>query len=180
MKPALPIASGRLRPARAGDGQELLTLLRERDIRRYLCDGRMLAAGEVTEMLADSALLNTMGLGLWVLETPDCRFAGVVGLTPVSPAIAGLEGMSGYIEPTIALAPDVQRRGVAREAMTAAMAYAEHTLGLTRLVAAVDAPNERSHRLMQACGFHPFANTDGPRHPLTLYERLFSRPSETG
>jgi RimJ/RimL family protein N-acetyltransferase len=45
---------------------------------------------------------------------------------------------------------------------------------LERLVAAVDEPNERSHRLMLRCRFSGIGRGPGPKHKLVFYERRLS------
>ena len=48
--------------------------------------------------------------------------------------------------------PDVWRRGFAREAAAAVLDYGFTTLNLPRIIAATDAPNERSARTLSALG----------------------------
>jgi RimJ/RimL family protein N-acetyltransferase len=54
--------------------------------------------------------------------------------------------------------------------LSAILAHGFGTLGLTRIVAAVDEPNTRSRSLMERAGFAPTATVPGPLHPLVLYE----------
>ncbi len=175
MKPILPIRSGRLRPLTDNDTSDLLDLLRLPEIRRYLCDDRIVQRSEVEHLIEESIQHDIDGLGLWVIETDAQSFAGIVGMMPVSSAIAKMPGMKGGIEPFVALAPRVQRQGLAREAMAAIL---EHTVSMqetAHVVAAVDAPNMRSHRLMRATGFGPFAMEKGPAHDLVLYKLCLSK-----
>jgi len=61
--------------------------------------------------------------------------------------------------------------------------YAFGALGLLRLVAVVDVPNEASHRMVGRLGFMATGECAGPRHPLRLYSLTASgfagRPSRT-
>ena len=174
MKPCLSIPGGRLRPARPDDLDNLLALLHDGAVRRYLCDDTILARETVAEMLARSNRLDPQGFGLWVIEDrrEDARddFAGIAGLEPVPTEVGAAPDMAGGVEPIIALDPKVWGKGLAGEALDALILHANESLGLSRLVGAVDRPNARSHRLMQRCGFTVMGRTPGPAYELVLYE----------
>ena len=166
MKPCLSLPRGRLRPAVADDLDGLVRLLHDEAVRRYLCDDIVLPRETVAAMLAHSEQMESQGLGLWVIEHMGERFAGIAGLQPVSAAPA----MAGGIEFIIALNPEYWGQSLAGEALGALILYARDSLGLSRLVGAVDQPNARSHRLMQRCGFAALGRTPGPANELVLYE----------
>jgi len=167
---------GRLRPFSPPDTDRVLTLLREPDVRRFLCDDRLLSRAEVGDMLDASRQLGGDGLGFWAIEDLHGAFAGIVGLTPVSPEASVSPVMTGGIEPTIAIHRDFTSSGLAFQALNAVVEHARSTLHLPRLVAAVDAPNVRSHRLMLRTGFRETDRAPGPAHTLILYERLLQSP----
>ena len=167
MKPSLSMPRGRLRPAMADDLDGLVELLHDAAVRRYLCDDTILPRETVAAMLARSEELGSQGLGLWAIELG--RFAGIAGLEPVSAEAGATPAMAGGIEPIIALDPAYWGQGLAGEVVDALIRYARDPLGLARLVAAVDEPNARSHRLMQRCGFTAMGRTPGPAHELVLY-----------
>ncbi len=170
MKPSLSLPHGRLRPAKADDLDELVSLLHDKDVRRYLCDDTELLRETVAAMLTSSEQLDSDGLGLWALEHGHERFAGVAGLQPVSEEVGAAPEMAGGIEALIALKPDHWGRGLAADALTTLSAYARDSLRLSRLVAAVDLPNTRSHQLMRRCGFGDVGTMRGPANKLVLYE----------
>lgn len=178
MKRCLPLSRGQLRPARADDLDGLVTLLHDSQVRRYLCDDTLLPRETVAEMLARSEQLDADGLGLWVIEHGG--FAGIAGLEPVSAEAGAAPAMAGGIEPIIALAPGHWGQGLAGAALDALVLHARNTLGLSRLVAAVDQPNARSHRLMQRCGFTVMGTTPGPAHELVLYELTLADAAAPG
>jgi ribosomal-protein-alanine N-acetyltransferase len=188
MLPSLATPRLALCPATEADLDALWRLLTDPQVRRYLCDDRMLARAEVQAMLAEDIELGTAGLGLWLLRDREEQFVGCVGLHPVSSEIAShAPHLAGEIDPTIALAPDHWGRGLAAEGLTAVVAYAFKTLGLEHLVAVVDEPNERSHRLMLRVGFTPTGTTaTGPCYPLRTWRlarsaaSISSRPSRSG
>ncbi len=94
---------------------------------------------------------------------------GLVRLQPVSAEAGAAPAMAGGVEPLIALHPKSWGQGLAGKALDALIRYARGSLGLSRLVAAVDQPNARSHRLMKRCGFTTMGRTPGPAHELVLY-----------
>ena len=159
-----------LRPATEADLDALWRLLADPQVRRYLCDDRVLTRAEVEEILVES-LAQWPGMGLWLLHDHEERLVGGIGLHPVSPDIvAHAPHLAGEIEPTIALAPEHWGRGYAAEGLAAVLSHAFETLGLEHLVAVADAPNGRSHRLMLRVGFTQTGTTaTGPCYPLRTY-----------
>ena len=61
MKPVLPVPNGRLRPSRESDLDDLTRLLRDPQVRRYLCDDIDLPRETVAEMLTRSDELGRTG-----------------------------------------------------------------------------------------------------------------------
>lgn len=170
MLPDLATPRLALGAATDADLDALWRLLTDPQVRRYLCDDRELTRGEVAEMVAESIAQAPAGMGFWLLRDRDGHL-GCIGLHPVSQTIvAHAPHLGGEIEPTIALAPERWGRGYATEALVAVLGYAFGNLGLARLVAVVDQPNQASHRLMARVGFTPTGTTaTGPCHPLRTY-----------
>lgn len=170
MTTCLSMSIGRLRPAVAGDLQDLVRLLHEEAVRHYLCDGAVLPGDEIAAMLTSSERLASRGLGLWAIEPAGEPFAGIAGLQPVSGETGEARAMAGGVEPIIAVDPEHWGRGLAGAAIAALILHARRSLGLPRLVAAVDRPNLRSHRLMRRHGFTAMGTAPGPAHQMVLYE----------
>jgi ribosomal-protein-alanine N-acetyltransferase len=182
MLPTLVTPRLTLRPATEADLDALWRLLTDAQVRRYLCDDRVLTRAEVQTILAEDIAHGSAGMGLWLMRGHARDLVGCVGLHPVSSEIvAHAPHLAGEVEPTIALAPDHWGRGLAAEALAAVVAYAFDTLDLERLVAVADEPNERSHLLMQRIGFTPTGTTaTGPCYPLRtwrLARSAFQAPS---
>jgi RimJ/RimL family protein N-acetyltransferase len=153
------------------DALHSLSLLTAPEVRRYLCDDAVLSRDAVAELQAKSAGLTSRGLGLWSITLLEGgSWAGCVGLQPVPDATSeARRDLVGAIEILVALAPAFWGRGYAAEAGGAVLHHAFATLGLSRVVALVDAPNAASHRLMRHLGFRPAGACPGPRHPLKVY-----------
>jgi NAD-dependent deacetylase len=145
----LALATPRLRmePLLPKDVEAAHALWTDPEVRRYLWDDRMIpreTAEEVTRASAHDFAARRFGL--WLLFARD---------VPGSPAgFCGLRSAGVGNEPELlfGLHPDYWRRGLAQEASRAVLDYAFTTLRLPRVIAATDAPNERSARTLAALG----------------------------
>ena len=169
MKPYLVLPRGRLRPIAAEDLEDFERLLHRAEVKRFLCDDQVLGRHDVSSILKENLLLDRNGLGLWVIELEQCKFAGVVGLAPVTPVLAQSSIMREQIEVTVALHSELFGQGVAFNALSQIINHAKLGLNLSKVVAAVDLPNTRSHRLLDRAGFISHGQIDGPANPLILY-----------
>ncbi|WP_169814797.1 GNAT family N-acetyltransferase [Nocardia crassostreae] len=112
------LTSGRLslRPANAQDESALLRHWTDPDVREYLFDGSMLAAGEIADAIGGSVRsFAAEGYGIWVLRQRDSgELVGVAGLRPLDEL--GLEVF-------YSLEPRAWVRGYATEAALAVIDY---------------------------------------------------------
>jgi RimJ/RimL family protein N-acetyltransferase len=170
-QPVLETSRLRLRPATADDLDDLWQLWTLPDVRRYLLDDKTLDREQARAVLADAAALAPKGLGLWTLSQRDDGggLIGCAGLRPVGTAADYYPPLEGAIEPVVAIEPTCWRRGYAIESLTALIAYAVATMGISRLAGVTDLPNAASQRLLERLGFHLVAETDGPRYRLRHY-----------
>jgi ribosomal-protein-alanine N-acetyltransferase len=173
--PALATPRLRLRPVTRDDVEVLWALWTQPDVRRYLWDDRVIERAEAASTVDACLALAGDGLGLWTIEArePAAALVGVAagcaGLLPVSTAAQYEPRLAGLVEPLVALAPAVWRRGYAHDALTALLAYARGPLRLPRLAAVTDVPNVASDRMLRRTGFVPLSEVDGPRHRLRTY-----------
>jgi RimJ/RimL family protein N-acetyltransferase len=172
-----PLATPRLdlRPARPDDLDALHALWAAPEVRRYLFDDAPVTRERAAEVLAQAAALEGDGLGLWLASrraagrTGSGAMVGCAGLVRVTISAAHDPGLAGAVEPIVALAPEAWGQGLAREALAALLEHAFAGLGLARLAAVVDVPNERSDRLVRALGFAPTGEGPGPRYRMRSY-----------
>lgn len=143
-----------LRPVELGDGDALHAIFTETGVRQFLFDDILLTRAE-TQAHVEAARDH----GAWAI----CLDGVIVGLTSLRPVGDDRELM-------IALSERCWGGGVAFEAAQAAMRHGFTVLNLDRILASVDLPNERSHRLMARLGFVPSGQADGPRYRLATYE----------
>lgn len=145
-----------LRPVQLADGDVLHAIFTEPGVRRYLFDDFLL-----TRVETDGHVAAAVAHGAWAIWQ-DGRIVGLTSLRP----------MGGERELMIVLSERCWGRGVAFEAARTAMRHGFDTLRLDRILATVDLPNGRSHRLMTRLGFVPIGESDGPVSRARNYEAL--------
>lgn len=143
-----------LRAVESCDGDALHAVFTEPGVRRFLFDDVSLTRAE-TQIHVEAAREQ----GGWAI-CDDGQVVGLVCLRPI-----GEEH-----ELIIALSRECWGKGVAFEAGRAALNYGFEVLKLVRIQAAVDSPNDRSHRLMVRLGFTATGEKEGVKYPLRTYE----------
>jgi [ribosomal protein S5]-alanine N-acetyltransferase len=169
-----------LRPAAGTDLHELWTCWSDRDVRRFLFDGRAPSVEETTQVLGNALRLAPQGMGLWMLmlrwpQAEARQFVGCAGLLPVTLAARHEPRIAGLVEPMVALLPLHWHQGLANEALSALREHAFGTLRLARLAAVHDLPNHASGRMLRRQGFRSLSEVDGPYHRIRTY--LLDAPS---
>ena len=152
-----------LRRVERTDGEALHAIFIERGVRRYLFDDVLLTREE-TQAHVDAACEHGARAMLH-----DGMVVGLVSLRPVG----------GERELLIVVAERFWGVGLAFAAAEAVMRYGFETLGLSRIIAAVDLPNARSHRLMLRLGFVPTGEGDGPKYRYRTYVAFNATASST-
>jgi RimJ/RimL family protein N-acetyltransferase len=171
LKPVLDLDDGTtLRPTTPADLPEMRALLHDVNVRRYLCDGEILPDGWIIETLAASDALDPRGLGLWAIQNAEALFVGMAGLRPLSESGTRHPDLVGEVQLTIAVTPAAAGTGLARRASERLLRHGFEDLGLARVIAIVDDPNERSHGLIQQLGFRRIGVDTGPAYTQTVYE----------
>ena len=184
MLPTLRTARLILRPATAADVDVLWSLWTDVDVRRFLWDDVEIGREQAASVLSEWDAQAEAGLGGWVIHSADGEFIGCAALAAVGLVAQFESQLTGGIEALIALAPRAWHRGYGTEALDAVIDYAFAALGPEALVAAVDVPNEASHRLMLRVGFEVIGESDGPRYRLRSYrltrDRHAARRGDSG
>jgi RimJ/RimL family protein N-acetyltransferase len=139
----------RLRRAEIDDVDLLHQMWTDPEVRKYLWDDIVIPRDRAAEVVDRSAVsFAERGFGIWVIETLDGREPiGFVGFRP-----SELEPGDDAPELLFGLLPDWWQQGLATEAVQAALDIGFSTLGFTRVVAATDAPNEASVRVLERIG----------------------------
>ncbi|HET9596373.1 MAG TPA: GNAT family N-acetyltransferase [Anaeromyxobacteraceae bacterium] len=160
-----------LSPVEFADVGALRVLLIHPDVRRWLCDGRVLSEADVRGMVAQSreAFLWRRA-GFFAMRTlHDGSLVGLAGLKPA--VLGGPELVS-------ALWPSLWRSGLAAEACRVVLHDAFERVGVQRVLAGADAPNFRSLALIHALGFRQIAITPGAFGTIRWFS--LERPGATG
>jgi [ribosomal protein S5]-alanine N-acetyltransferase len=133
----------------------------EPDVRRYLWDGRVVAAEEVRDVIATSArLFEERGAGLW-------------GIRPAgSSRLIGCAGFWYFHEPpefelVLSLSRTSWGRGLATEAAGALLDHAFRDLNWPAVQASTDAPNAAS--LMRRLGMRHTGQRPGEFGSIEVY-----------
>ena len=154
------------------DTEAILDLLHLPEVRRYLCDDTLVSPNFVEEAVADSLDRGSL-TSYWRIEAEGDELIGLIGLRPQMLDALRLRGIGWRsLELIVALDPIYWGRGLASDAIEAVADYAGKDGVTFALVAGVDEPNERSHRLMRRSRFHPLGHIAGPAHMNVVYERM--------
>jgi ribosomal-protein-alanine N-acetyltransferase len=171
MLPELVTSRLRLVPMAGRDLDRLHALLALPEIRRFLCDDRVLPRDAVADLLARSVACAAEGLGLWSLHQSGGGWIGCIGLMPVEGAsLAARPDFAGEVEPAVALHPARFGAGYATEALKAVLAHAFGTLRRDRVVALADLPNAASLAMLRRAGFREIGRARGARFELAALE----------
>lgn len=160
-----------LRPAAAADLDAVWALLVDPDVRRYLCDDKVLPRETVAGILAECLALAPQGMGMWIVEN-DGAMAGLASLKPVPDVLTALiPALAGEVEPTVALHPGFWHRGLAGEALAAVLGHGFAALALPRIAALCDVPNTASARMLARAGFRGTGEHPGLHYRLLSWIR---------
>jgi RimJ/RimL family protein N-acetyltransferase len=165
-----------LRAWRPADRVAFAAINADRDVMRFIGDGRPLTRAESDHLLeAIRGHWTVHGFGLWCAASrkdPDACL-GFVGLAVPS----FLPAVLPAVEVGWRLARSAWGRGLATEGAGAALAHAFGTLGLGSVISIIDPLNERSVRVAEKLGMRPGA---AHRHPLTGRKLLAYEISSDG
>lgn len=168
MVPLLTTSRLVLRPLEGGDVDAVWRMLVLPDVRRYLCDDRILTRDEVAGILDDG---GDAGTGYWIIEAAG-TFVGLAALKPVAEVLVELVPMlAGEIEPTIALLPERWGQGLAGEALGAVLAHGYGALDRARIAAVCDLPNAASARMLARAGFARTGEHQGVHYRILSWTR---------
>lgn len=184
MPTALRTKRLRLVPVAVGDEDAICALLWQPEVRRYLCDDTLIPRETVQAWIADHCDPSS-DTTLWHIlrsgtsegqQNGDAVNArdriGLVGLRAPMADATRLRAIGWRsLEVIIALDPVHWGQGFAADAIAAVADEARNST-VYSLLGLVDLPNERSHRLMQRCGFQELGRIAGPAHPLIVHELL--------
>lgn len=158
-----------LAPVSEGDLDDLLALWADEDFTRHIM-GRGLSGEEVWfRLLRDLGHWRARGYGNWsIRETASGAYVGSVGVLDYR---RDLDPPFDAPELGWGVAPAFQGRGMALEALSAALAWTDAHRPEPRTVCMISLANAASVRLAERTGYRPYAETGYKGSAVTLFER---------
>lgn len=168
MLPTLQTPRLTLVPATFADIDRTHALMILPDVRRYLCDDKIMSRKEIRDLLAEGLAVVKEGMGFWtVWERVSKAFIGLLSLQVVVDSVVKSEPrLTGEYEPAMAFHPSRFGKGLALEATGRVIDYGFGVLGFPRLAWTADVPNKGSIKLAESLGFKRFSETRGAVYPL--------------
>lgn len=152
-----------MRPLGEDDLDELHELFVHPEIRRYLWDDEIVPRAVAADVVAKSkALFLEKRFGLWGVREQEQR------------RLIGFAGFWYFFEPPelqllVGLHPHVWGRGFGTEVIRRMIREGFDELGMTRIVAATDVPNQASVRVMERAGMSEIGRVAGPKWENVRY-----------
>ena len=161
-----------LTPVGGADLPDLRAIKADPRVFAIMLGGVRNAAETAEELAADVIAWGAKGYGIWaVREATDNRFVGITGLEDRP------DGRGVALR--FALSPDVQGRGLAREAAGAALRFGHEWARLPRIVAVARDANFASRTVLGSIGMVPCEEFSQGGHAMVLFEsvRVFTTGS---
>jgi RimJ/RimL family protein N-acetyltransferase len=172
--PVIETARLRLRGHRAEDLADRMRMTGDAEVMRFIGGQAQSREENWARIQRYAGQWALMGWGLFALERDGC-FVGEAGLSRFERGLG--PDFDHAPEAAWLLARDASGRGLAREAMDAAIGWHEVRFGPTRMVCVIGRDNAASLRLATRLGFLPFRNTRYREQPVLLLERLPLAPA---
>jgi RimJ/RimL family protein N-acetyltransferase len=125
------------------------------------------------KLLSAAGLWSLCGFGYWTFA---CRETGVwLGNGGLGRFERGLKELEGVPEAGWALAPAAWGKGLATEAMAAALDWADRTLDVPEVRCIIDTDNVASRAVARKIGFTQCASTQDAIGPVDVFRKAFAR-----
>lgn len=168
--PVLTTERLRLRGHEARDYEALHGLWSDPAVTAHITGTASTPAESWARLLKYAGHWRLAGYGFWVVEHRQTgQYLGEVGLADHRRGLGA--GFDGKPEAGWILAPQAQGHGYAREAMRAALDWADGALGAPVTVCVVSAAHPVSIRLAQDIGYRAFGTTEQAGQEVRLFER---------
>lgn len=168
--PVLETPRLRLRPHRVADIEAVAAMWALPDVTRFIGSGPRPHGDVWRNLLRHVGSWALLGYGYWVIERrDDGGFVGEIGLMESQRATE--PSFSGIPEAGWATVPDAWGRGLATEALTAVMAWADRHLTAPQTCCMFDPDHAASRRVAEKAGFRPWQDAMLGDDPVTLFIR---------
>ena len=160
----------RLRPHRANDFDSYARMCAEPAVVRFIGGKPISREAAWTRFLRQIGLWRLLGFGFFALEDRETgAFVGEAGFHDMRREIT--PSIEGALEAGWALVPAMHGRGLAAEAMRAAIAWADRAHPGPRMTCIIQVGHAASLRVAAKLGFTPYAETAYHGDPVTMLER---------
>jgi RimJ/RimL family protein N-acetyltransferase len=169
----------RLRPHRADDFDGYARMWAEPEVVRFIGGAPMSREAAWTRFLRHIGIWRYFGFGFFALEDrASGAFVGEAGFHDLRRTI--VPSIEGTMEAGWALVPAMHGRGLAEEAMRAAIAWADRVHPRPRMTCIVQVEHAASLRVAAKLGFAPYAETTCHGDPVKMLERPRPVPRRQG
>ena len=163
-----------LRPHGVADYPACCALWANADVVRHIGGSPQDAQAVWFRLLRYAGMWSLLGYGMWAIEDRDSgAFLGEAGLLS---AARGLPELDGVPEAGWVLTPAAWGRGVASEAMTAVLTWADAQVEAPSLRCIIHPDNAASIKVAEKLGFAALVDTELAGTPT----RVFDRPKAVG
>jgi RimJ/RimL family protein N-acetyltransferase len=168
--PLLETERLRLRPFSVSDFEALAQLWAKEEVVRFIGGKQFSREDTWRRTLAACGQWPYVGFGYWIADLKDDgRLVGQLGFADfkrdMTPSIEG-EPELGYV-----FDPSVHGQGIAFEACSAALAWAEQAIGAESYPAIIDPKNGPSLRLAEKLGFEPKGDATYHGEQIAFFRR---------
>jgi RimJ/RimL family protein N-acetyltransferase len=168
--PVLETERLRLRPHRTEDFDELAAMWADPLVIRHIGGRPSTKEESWSRLVRYAGHWPLFGYGYWAIEErASGRYAGDVGLADFRRDMT--PSLDGAPEAGWALAPWAHGRGLATEAVRAALAWSDANLAAPATVCIIDPGNTASFRVAQKCGYVEQYRTTYKGDPTVVYRR---------
>ena len=159
-----------LAPVALGDLDDLVALWADPAFATAIFPAPLSSEDVWFRLLRDIGHWEALGYGNWAIrETATGAYVGSVGVLDyrriMTPAFDAPELGWG-------VAPRFQGKGMAFEALSAALAWCDEALNAPRTVCMISPGNASSHALAKRAGYVPYVETTYKGEPIVLLERI--------
>lgn len=167
--PVIETARLRLRPQRLSDRDVHIAMWADERVTRFI--GGEPRAPDVSwgKFLSSAGLWPVMGFGYWVFA--DKASDALVGMGGLSYFCRGIAELEDVPEAGWAFGADHWGGGLATEAMSAALGWADANLDARAVRCIIDPGNEASERVAAKLGFRRIGDSDALGHVVAIYSR---------
>ena len=167
--PTIETARLRRRPPHFSDKSVHIAMWADPRVTRFI--GGEPRAPDVSwgKFLSSAGLWPVMGFGYWVFADRDSN--ALIGMGGLSYFCRGIPELEDLPEAGWAFDADHWGGGLATEAMSAALGWADATLDASEVRCIIDPGNAASERVAEKLGFRRIGDSDALGHVVGIYAR---------